>query len=150
MNLVVLGSKFFLECLKVRCEVLCCSIFFSDINPSHFSVSLIFLILNDIDFGKYVDDSTLYNTCDDVNVVGKLWECQRKSCLNSLSIIEWKTTQIGFIWYQVQEGLHLKSSTGGASFDIKYKRFKSKLTLEIHLLKAFSVKNSSLLNLIIN
>ena len=33
-------------------------------------------------------------------LLSKLWECQRKSDLNGLEIIKWKTAEIGSIWYQ--------------------------------------------------
>ena len=41
------------------------------INSSRFSISLIFLILNDIDFASYTDDNTLYNELDNVEGVAK-------------------------------------------------------------------------------
>ena len=40
------------------------STYFSVINSSHFPFSLIFFILNDIDFSSYADDNTLYNACN--------------------------------------------------------------------------------------
>ena len=41
------------------------------LNISHFSISFIVLILNDIDFASYNDDNTLYNLCDNVDVVAE-------------------------------------------------------------------------------
>ena len=41
------------------------------ISFTHFSVSLIFLILNDIDFASYTDDNALYNARGKVNAVAK-------------------------------------------------------------------------------
>ena len=41
------------------------------INSSHFTISLIFLILNNIDFASYADDNTLYNAYDNVDAVAE-------------------------------------------------------------------------------
>ena len=38
-------------------------------NISHFSVSLVALILNDFDFAIYADDNTLFKGCENVNAV---------------------------------------------------------------------------------
>ena len=53
------------------------------INFSHFSVSLIFLILNDIDFANYADDNTLYKACDNVDVVAETWR------MSAVKLFKW-------------------------------------------------------------
>ena len=45
------------------------NIFLSDHFSSFLDFTFFFLILNDIDYVSYADDSTLYNACDNVDAV---------------------------------------------------------------------------------
>ena len=96
MNLIVLGSKFFLECLK-SCLNLVCLAFFLVIFFLFWMMLTLIVMPMTLSFIKHVKTLML---------LMKLWECRPKSYLNNLKIIKWKAIQTGWIdsiWDEAQE-----------------------------------------------
>ena len=109
-------------------------------SPSRFGVKIyffqhiyqwFFLILNDTNFASYADDNNLYKICENTDAVAETLRMSAEKL---------------FKWFKDNQ---IKESTDSFYLTWKVQEIQVKSKLEIHWLKAFSVWNSLVLNLII-